>query len=122
MCIESVMPSNLCRPILFLALTFPRIRVFSKSWCFSRVGASHQVAKVLELQLQHQSFQSNYTHTHTPTHFCKTTNLICQQMGSGKSFYMKIFSEICPLNFKTGKRTHFLPTFYSQIYSITYLI
>ena len=59
-----------------------------------------------------------YTHTH----FCKTANLIWQQMGSGKSFYMKIFSEICPLNFKTGKRIHFLPMFYSEVFSITYLI
>ena len=51
---ELVMPSNhliLCRPLLFLASIFPSIRVFSK------VSSSHQVAKVLEFQLQHQSFQ-----------------------------------------------------------------
>ena len=49
MSIELVMPSNhliLCRPLLFLPSIFPSIRVFS---C--------QVAKVLEFQLQHQSFQ-----------------------------------------------------------------
>ena len=51
---ESVTPSNdhiLCCPLLFLSSTFPSIRVFSK------VTSSHQVAKVLEFQLQHQSFQ-----------------------------------------------------------------
>ena len=48
MSIELLMPSNhliLCRP-LCLPSIFPSIRVSS----------SHQVAKVLELQLQHQSF------------------------------------------------------------------
>ena len=30
---------------------------FSESKSFPRIGSSHQVAKVLELQLQHQSFQ-----------------------------------------------------------------
>ena len=47
--IESVMPSNhliLCRPLLLLPSIFPSIRVFS-----------NEVAKVLELQLQRQSFQ-----------------------------------------------------------------
>ena len=51
MSIESVMPSNhliLCHPLLFLPSVSPSIRVFS------RVGSSHQVAKVLDLQLQHQ--------------------------------------------------------------------
>ena len=48
--IESVMPSNhliLCVPLLLLPSIFPSIRVFSIS--------SHQVAKVLEFQHQHQS-------------------------------------------------------------------
>ena len=48
MSIESVMPSNhviLGHPHLFLPSIFPSI------------GSSHQVAKILELQLQHQSFQ-----------------------------------------------------------------
>ena len=52
--IESVMWSNhliLCLPLLLLPSIFPSIRVFQ--W----VGSSHQVAKDLELQLQHQSFQ-----------------------------------------------------------------
>ena len=46
MSIESVMPSShliLCRPLLLLPLIPPK--------------SSHQVAKVLEFQLQHQSFQ-----------------------------------------------------------------
>ena len=50
--IESVMPSNhliLCHLLLLLPSIFPSFRVFSSSL--------HQVAKVLELQLQHQSFQ-----------------------------------------------------------------
>ena len=45
---ESVMPSNhliLCRPLLLLPSIFPSIRVFSNS-------SSHQVAKLLEFQLQ----------------------------------------------------------------------
>ena len=52
--IGSVMPSNhliLCHPLLMSSI-FPSIRVFFK-W----VSSSHQVAKVWELQLQHQSFQ-----------------------------------------------------------------
>ena len=54
MSIESVMPSNhliFCHPLLVLPSIFPSIRVFS------RVSSSHQVAKLLEFQLQHQSFQ-----------------------------------------------------------------
>ena len=52
--IEPVMPSNhliLCRPLLLLPSIFPSISLFQ--W----VGSPHQVAKVLELQLQHQFFQ-----------------------------------------------------------------
>ena len=52
MSIESVMPSNdliLQCPLLLLPSIFPRNKVFSSE--------SHQVDKVLELQLQHQSFQ-----------------------------------------------------------------
>ena len=52
--IEPVMPSNhliLCCPLLLLPSIFPSIRVFSN------VSSSHQVAKVSEFWLQHQSFQ-----------------------------------------------------------------
>ena len=55
MSIESVMPSKhliLCRPPFLLPSIFPGIRVFSQG-----VSYSHQVAKILEIQLQHQSFQ-----------------------------------------------------------------
>ena len=55
MSIESVMPSNhliLRHPLLLLPSIFPSIRVFSNESVLS-----HRVAKVLELQLQHQSFQ-----------------------------------------------------------------
>ena len=54
MSIESVMTSShliLCRPLLLLPPIPPRIRLFQ--W----VNSSHEVAKVLEFQLQHQSFQ-----------------------------------------------------------------
>ena len=44
---------NLCHPLLLLSI-FPSIRVFSN---FQWVSRLHQVAKVLELELQHQSFQ-----------------------------------------------------------------
>ena len=53
MSIELVMLSNhliLCHPLLFLLSIFPSIRVFSSELPL------HHVAKVLELQLQHQSF------------------------------------------------------------------
>ena len=52
MSFESVIPSNhliLCRPLL--PSIFPSIRVFSNA------SSLHQMAKVLEFQLQHQSFQ-----------------------------------------------------------------
>ena len=54
MSIKSVMPSNhliLWHPLLLLPSVFPSITVFST------VSSSHQVAKVLEFQLQLQSFQ-----------------------------------------------------------------
>ena len=53
--IESVMPSNyliLRCPLLLPPSIFPSIRVFS-----SESVLIYQVAKVLEFQLQHQSFQ-----------------------------------------------------------------
>ena len=54
MSIEFVMPSNLlilCQPVLLPPSIFPSIRVFSSELTL------HQVVKVLELQLQHQSLQ-----------------------------------------------------------------
>ena len=54
--IQSVMPSShliLCRPLLLLPSIPPSIRVFSNE------STSHEVAKVLEFQLQHHSFQRN---------------------------------------------------------------
>ena len=53
--IESAMPSShliLCCPLLFLPSIPPSIRVFS-----NEVNSLHQVAKILKIQLQHQSFQ-----------------------------------------------------------------
>ena len=54
MLIESVMPCNhliLCHPLLLPPSIFPRHHSLFK-W----VSSLHQVAKVLEFQLQHQSF------------------------------------------------------------------
>ena len=54
MFVESVMPSNhftLCHPLFLLSC------LSHLQGLFQWVGSSHQVAKVLELQLQHQSFQ-----------------------------------------------------------------
>ena len=51
MSIKSVMPSNhliFCHPLLLLP---------KHQGLFQGVSSSHQVAKVLEFQLQHQSFQ-----------------------------------------------------------------
>ena len=59
MSIESVMPSNhliLCHPLLLMPSIFPSIRVF-----FQWVSSLHLVAKVLEFQLQHESFQWIFT-------------------------------------------------------------
>ena len=53
--IESVMPSShpiLCRPLLLLPPVPPQ-----HQGLFQWVNPSHEVAKVLEFQLQHQSFQ-----------------------------------------------------------------
>ena len=55
MSVESVISSShliLCRPLLLLPSIPPSIRVL-----FQWVNSSHEVAKVLEFQLQHQSFQ-----------------------------------------------------------------
>ena len=56
MSIKSVMLSNhliLCCPLLFL----PVCNLSQHQGLFKLVSLSHQVAKVLEFQLQHQSFQ-----------------------------------------------------------------
>ena len=55
MSIESTIPSNhliLCPPLLLLPVIFPSIRVFTDEL----VASLYHVARVLELQLQHQSF------------------------------------------------------------------
>ena len=54
---ESVIPSNhliLCHPFLLCLQSFPASGSFPTNLLF------HQVAKVLELQLQHQSFQRKF--------------------------------------------------------------
>ena len=47
---DAIQPSHLCYPLLLLPSLFPK-------GLFQWVGSSHQMTKVLELQLQHQSFQ-----------------------------------------------------------------
>ena len=57
MSIDVVMPSNyfiLCHPFLILVIC---IQSFPASRSFPGVSSLHQVVKVLEFQLQHQSFQ-----------------------------------------------------------------
>ena len=57
--IESMMPSShliLCRPLLLLPPIPPSIRVFP-----NESNSSHEVAEVLEFQLQHHSLQRNPT-------------------------------------------------------------
>ena len=62
MSIESVMPSNLlilCCHLLLLPSIFRSLIVFSSE------SALHQMAKVLELQLQHMFPNFTFIHTHT---------------------------------------------------------
>ena len=56
MSIDVVMPSN----HLILCLPSPAFNLSRHHSLFQGVGSSHQVAKVLELQLQHQSFQGQF--------------------------------------------------------------
>ena len=49
---DAIQPSHRLCPLLLLPSVLPSIRVFS-----SESASWHQMAKVLELQLQHQSFQ-----------------------------------------------------------------
>ena len=55
MSIESVMPSN--HLILLSSPSPPAFNLSQHQGLFKLVSSSHQVAKVLEFQLQHQSFQ-----------------------------------------------------------------
>ena len=54
MFIESVMPCNL---LILSSPCLPALNLSQQQSLFKRVSSSHQVAKVLEFQLQHQSFQ-----------------------------------------------------------------
>ena len=54
MSIELVMPSN---HLILSCPSPPTFNLFQHQGLFQRVSSSHQVAKVLEFQLQHQSFQ-----------------------------------------------------------------
>ena len=59
-CSNSCPLSQLCHPTISCPLSSPSPPAFNLSQhqaLFQWVGSSHQVAKVLELQLQHQSFQ-----------------------------------------------------------------
>ena len=55
MCIKSVMPSSQSHPLLSPSPPDPNFSQHQS--LFQWVNSSHQVAKVLEFQLQHQSFQ-----------------------------------------------------------------
>ena len=53
---DAIQPSHALSSLLLLPSAFPSIKVFSNKSTFQWVISLHQVAKVLELQLQHQSF------------------------------------------------------------------
>ena len=57
MSIELVMPSS---HLMLLSPPSPVCNLSQHKGLFQWVGSSHQVAKVLELQLQHQSLQYNF--------------------------------------------------------------
>ena len=65
---EAVQPSHPLSPLPPLTIIFSQ-----HQGIFQSVGSSHQVAEVLEFQLQHQSFQWTcvciYIHTHTYIYF-----------------------------------------------------
>ena len=52
--VKSVMPSN---HLILLSTSLPTFNLSQHQGLFQWVSSSHQVAKVLEFQLQHQSFQ-----------------------------------------------------------------
>ena len=54
MSIQSVMPSN---QIILLSPSLPAFNLSQQQGLFQGVSSSHQAAKVLEFQLQHQPFQ-----------------------------------------------------------------
>ena len=79
MSIKSVMPSNhliLCCPLLF-----PAFNLSQQQGLFKWVSSSHQVAKVFEFQLQHQS--SNEYSGWFPLGF---TDLILHSKGLSRVF------------------------------------
>ena len=49
--------SDAMQPSHPLSSPFPALNLSQQQGLFQRVSSSHQVAKVLEFQLQHQSFQ-----------------------------------------------------------------
>ena len=57
MSIESVIPSN---HLILLSPSLPAFNLSQHQGLFKWVSSSHQVAKVLEFQLQHQSFQCTF--------------------------------------------------------------
>ena len=93
MSIEAVMPSShliLCHPLLLLPPIPPSIRLFQ--W----VNSSHEVAKVLEFQLSHQSFQRHWLIITYPALCCKLDNYLtihCNQIATQIS---KFIFELCP--------------------------
>ena len=88
--IETVMSSNhfiLCHSLLLLPSIFPSVRVFQ--W----VGSSHEVAKVLELQLQHQSFQWRYVKPFF--FFWKFVLAVLQGIGNSRKERLEICGKFC---------------------------
>ena len=63
-CSNSCPLSWWCHPtILSFVISFSCLQSFPAAWSFLWVGSVHQVAKVLELQLQYQAFQRTFMDT-----------------------------------------------------------
>ena len=95
--IESVIPPNhliLCCPLFLLPSIFPSIRIFS-----NRVGSSHQVAEVLELQFQLQPLAVNIQSTPYGLGrrlYCRFLFLVCKRPSSSCASCGPLSVSLCP--------------------------
>ena len=86
----------------FHPLSFPSLPTFNLSQhqgLFKWVSSSHQVAKVLEFQLQHQSFQKYYTKGHSGICFLTRDETCIPCHGSTESW---------PLDSQGSPRAHYI--------------
>ena len=103
MSITWVMPSNhliLCRPLLLLPSILPSIRVFSNKW----VSSSHQVAKVLEFQLQHH--YPNMLHIFLRVPSTSLQNTLGQALGNPTFSSPQILTQVVQWNHMWGSEAN----------------